>query len=427
MRVVARMRFQLTARTGHPDFLDLPWDQPLEEWETPRITAVPRGIHRHVVRFVEYGDATYALKELPKHYALREYEALRYLADEDLPVVEAVGVVRDRRGQDGEPLDPILITRYLEYSLPYRLLFVREAPAALRDRMVDALVNLLVRLHLAGFLWLDCSLSNTLFRRDAGLLAAYLVDAETAEIHPELSGGQRSYDIDCAIERCAGELYDLIASGMLPEELDVWGLGEELRRRYEALWDELTRDEVFCRDEQHRIHERLRRINDLGYDVSEIELEGEGDELRMKVRTRLVDPGRHRRRLQELTGLDVQDNQARRLLHDIANFGAWLSREKGREFTEKQVALRWMDMSFESAMERVPQGFRSKREPAEIFHEVLEHWYYQSQIEGKDMQFHDAVDSYVDNVLPAVPDEQRLDAEVIGADAVELVDADSEE
>ena len=60
-------RLQLIARTGHPDFLDLPWEAPLEEWQHARLVEVVRGIHRHVVRFVEYegpiGPRLYALKE----------------------------------------------------------------------------------------------------------------------------------------------------------------------------------------------------------------------------------------------------------------------------------------------------------------------------------------------------------------------------
>ena len=90
-------RLQLIARTGHPAFLDLPWDEPLAEWESERLVEVVRGIHRHVVRFVEYetptGPALYALKELPAPIARREYGLLRSLAAEEMPVVEAVGVV----------------------------------------------------------------------------------------------------------------------------------------------------------------------------------------------------------------------------------------------------------------------------------------------------------------------------------------------
>ena len=400
------MQFQLLARTGHPDFLDLPWETPLAEWESERLISVPTGLHRHVVRTVLYDDRIYVLKELPVRYARREYEFLRYLAEENVPVVEVVGVVTQRSTDGGEPLEAVLITRHLEFSLPYRLLFEREHAETLREPMLDALVDLLVRIHLVGFWWGDCSLSNTLFRRDADGLRAYLVDAETGELHRSLSRGQRESDIEGAIERAAGELFDLQAAGWVREGLDMVELADELRARYASLWDELTRDEVFAPDERFRIHDRLRRINELGYDVEELELEGDAGRLRLKLSTRVVEPGRHRRRLRELTGLDVQDRQAQRLLNDIESFRAWLERAEGRTYPDHVVAGRWLDMSFEPTVAAVPAELRAKRDPAQIFHEVLDHWYYQSTIEGKDMDLPAAARSYVDTVLRFVPDER---------------------
>ena len=206
-------RFQLVARTGHPSFLDLPWQQPLEGWQSERIVNLIRGISRHVVRFVEYDGVLYALKELPERPARREYTLLRRLEDQNLPVVEAVGLVTDR----GDDLDSILITRHLEYSLPYRALFAGRAIPDLRTHLLNALVELIARLHLRGFFWGDCSLSNALFRRDAGALSAYLVDAETGELHGKLSNGQRLYDLDIAHMNIVGELLDVEAEVGLPE------------------------------------------------------------------------------------------------------------------------------------------------------------------------------------------------------------------
>ena len=59
------------------------------------------------------------------------------------------------------------------------------------------MASLLVDLHLAGVYWGDCSLANTLFRRSGDKIQAYLVDAETSEIHPRLSNGQRSRTSRC--------------------------------------------------------------------------------------------------------------------------------------------------------------------------------------------------------------------------------------
>src|SRR6266699_3224281 len=262
-------RFQLVARTGHPSFLDLPWQQPLEEWESERLVSLIRGISRHVVRFVEYEGALYALKELPERPARREYTLLRRLESQGLPVVEAVGLVTGREND----LDAVLITRHLDYSLPYRSLFAGRAIPDLRTHLLNAFVELLTRLHLRGFFWGDCSLSNALFRRDAGALSAYLVDAETGELHGRLSDGQRAYDLDIAQTNVVGELLDVDAEVGLPPDLDPDETGAEVAARYEALWSELTREESFGPDERFKLEERLERLNELGFDVEEVQLE----------------------------------------------------------------------------------------------------------------------------------------------------------
>jgi hypothetical protein len=269
--------FQLTARTGHPSFLDLPWEQPLEDWRSPRLVSLIRGIGRHVVRFVEYDGALYALKELADRPARREWTLLRRLEGQGLPVVEAVGLVTGR----GDDLGAVLITRHLEYSLPYRTLFAGAAIPDLRTHLLNGLAELLARLHLRGFFWGDCSLSNTLFRRDAGALSAYLVDAETGELHGQLSDGQRTYDLDIAQLNIVGELLDVDAEVGLPPDLDPDETGAEIVARYQALWDELTKEEVFAADERFRLDERLHRLNRLGFDVEEIQLDAQAGGYRL--------------------------------------------------------------------------------------------------------------------------------------------------
>ncbi|MBA3348317.1 MAG: DUF4032 domain-containing protein [Actinobacteria bacterium] len=399
---------QLLARTGHPDFLDLPWATPLAEWESDRLVEVVRGIHRHVVRFVEYegqiGPRLYALKELPNTLAQHEYTLLRRLAEEDVPVVEAVGVVSMR----GPDLDPVLITRHLDYSLPFRTLFARGGMPDLRVRLLDAGAELLVRLHLAGFFWGDCSLSNTLFRRDAGALAAYLVDAETGEMYPSLSDGQRRHDIAIAEENVVGELSDLEAELDRPSALAPEETATELVSRYESLWGELTREEAFGDDSRYRIDERLRRLNELGFDVEELELVADDGGYRLRLTPRVVEPGHHRRRLHALTGLHAQENQARRLLNDVARFRAELEREGGRPLPESVAVYRWLAEVFEPAIAAIPTELWGKRQAAEVFHELLEHRWFLSQERGEDVGLLPAVDAYVDAVLRHAPDERAV-------------------
>jgi hypothetical protein len=408
----------MVARTPHPDFLDLPWHMPLEEWESERIVEVARGIHRHVVRFVNYDGTLYALKELPDPIAEREYRLLRRLADEEIPVVTVIGFVSNRSTSDGVPgtrpraineeLSGVLITRHLEFSLPYRTLFTGHSIPRLRDRLLDAMAELLVRLHLANFFWGDCSLSNTLFRRDAGELEAYLVDAETGEIHPTLSDRMRRYDIDIAEENVAGELMDVQAGYGLPDEIDPIETAGSLRRRYESLWTELTHEEVFGPDERYRIDARLRRLNDLGFDVDEMELITTPDGYRLRMHTQVVEPGHHRRRLMILTGLDVQEKQARRMLYDIDSFRQAIERKEGRQLPESVVAYRWLGEVFEPTIAAIPDELRGKLQPAEIYHQILEHRWFMSESEDKDVGLRRAVRSYINDVLRHVPDEELV-------------------
>ena len=397
-------RLKLVARTGHPSFLDLPWNEPLEEWESERLVEVVRGISRHVVRFVEYDGRLYALKELPERIAWREYRMLRELEERELPVVAPVGVVAER----GDDLEAALITRHLDFSLPFRALFARGGVEGLRTRLLDAGAELLVRLHLAGFFWGDCSLSNTLFLRDAGALSAYLVDAETGELHPSLTDGQRAHDLEIARENVVGELLDVHAELGLELEREPEETADELLTRYESLWTELVREEVFAADERYRIDERLQRLNELGFDVEELEVVAGEDGFHLKLDPRVVEPGHHRRRLLGMTGLRAQENQARRLLNDLARYRALLEEEAGRPLPTSVAAARWLVDVFEPAVAAVPAELWSKRQAAEVFHELLEHRWFLSQQSGKDVGLMAAVSDYVDTVLPDLPDERTV-------------------
>lgn len=401
------MRYQLVADEGLPDFLDLPWPTPLEEWSSPRMVDVVRGISRHVVRFVHYDGSIFALKEINPRLARKEYRLLRDLADHAVPVVEAVGVVSER--PDG--LDAILITRHLDFSLPYRTLFSGHGVPNLREHLLDALAELLVRLHVAGFFWGDCSLSNALFRRDAGALSAYLVDAETGEMHPTLSDGQRRHDLAIAIENLAGELTDVEEAGLLPGGIDPVETALEVGRRYEALWVELTREELIGPDERHRIHERLDRLHDLGYDTEELELVAEDGGYRLRVNPRVVEPGYHQKRLLSLTGLDVQENQARRLLDDLLGFREEIERRAGSPLPASIVAYRWLAEAYEPALAAIPASLRGKLEPAELYHQLLEHRWFRSEELGRCATMDEAIASYVPGVLVTAPDERVLPAD----------------
>jgi hypothetical protein len=400
--------YTLTTLGASTELLALPFGIPLAEWNDPRIVQVPRGISRHVVRFLQLGADSHdiiAVKEANDRYVLREHTLLRALADDSVPVVSAFGTVIGRTADaDDEPLQGLLITRHLTYSLPYRSLFTGRGLPDLRARLLDALAELFVRLHLAGFYWGDCSLSNTLFRRDAGSLAAYLVDAETGEIHPQLSDGQRSYDLTIASENIAGELFDLQAAGYLDADIDPVDTSLALIPIYEQLWGELTRDEVIGRDESYRIDSRVRRLNALGFDIEELAITTEEGGRRLRIGTHIVDPGHHQRRLFALTGLRVQENQARRLLADLARFRAKWIEGVGHDVPEDLAARHWLDEKFYGTLALVPAEQRAKMPDAELFHEISEHRWFLSESQGHDVGRASAVQSYVESVLQYLPD-----------------------
>jgi hypothetical protein len=403
------MRFVFTPPADHAaGLLTLPWSEPLAEWHDERLVEIrQRGISRHVVRFVYDDGELYALKELNERLARREYRLLRALAELNIPAVEVVGVAVDRDGAGPRPpeLDAVLVTKFLSYAATYRAVFSHPRGVQPTDGLLDALVELLVRLHLSGFFWGDCSLSNTLFRHDAGTLEAYLVDAETSEQHPELTDGQREYDLELAVERVFGELLDLQAGGLLPVEVDPLEIAQELRSRYESLWHELTREEILRPDEQrYKIAERLRRLNELGFDVEEVELVSTGGGNKLRLKTRVAESGHESRQLFLRTGIDAGENQARRLLNDMAGFRAWLEQKQGRPVSEVVAANRWLEDVYDPMIAAIPEDLRDRLPPAEVFSEVLEHRWYMSEAAGRDVGTTTATRDYIKHVLPTAPD-----------------------
>ncbi len=404
---------QITAASPDPALLDLPWHVPLAEWPASVLAALPRGLSRHVVRFVKMSSRVIAVKEIGESVAFREYALLKDLNRLEIPCVEPLGVISGRREPGGEELDTVLITKHLQYSLPYRALFSQHIRPDTASRLIDALAILLVRLHLAGFYWGDVSLSNTLFRRDAGGFAAYLVDAETGDLHEKLTRGQREYDLEIARVNIIGELMDLEAGGVLDTEVDTVEVGETIVQRYTELWTELTEMESFDASDRWRVAARIERLNDLGFDVAELTINTGVDGATVQVQPKVVDAGHHSRRLMRLTGLDVQENQARRLLNDLDTYRA---HENMQDEDEEYVAHDWLTEVFEPAVRGVPRDMRGKLEPAEIYHELLEHRWYISERERRDVPMPEVVRDYIDRVLRDRPDERA----VLGLDTATL-------
>jgi tRNA A-37 threonylcarbamoyl transferase component Bud32 len=408
------MRVQVARPAEHAALADLPFDHRLDEWDLPNLHPV-LGLHRHIVKLVEFPGVSYVVKELPDDLAEREYRLLREIADAGLPTAEMVAVVTAR--SVGEAL---VVTRHLDYSLPYRSLLMGRGLKIpyLGDRMLDALVVLLVRIHLGGFYWGDCSLSNTLFRRDAGALQAYIIDVETAERHKELTPGQRALDLMIATDNVAGGLLDLQAAGRLEADIDPIAVALAIGERYEKLWAELTSEATTRIGDVSPVRARLERLHDLGFDVEELEIVTTADGERMRYIPRVVEHGYHAERLASLTGLVAGENQARRMLQDIREYGAELQRTSKRPVTENVAAVRWLDQRFEPIVESIPAELLDRLEAAELFHQLLEHRWYMAELAGHEVSLDEALDAYLALLEGAPAERVQLGASL--GDAAEL-------
>jgi len=382
----------------------LPWNLPLEEWPEDPVLAEKRGISRHVVRLVRSTDdpdsEVYAVKETVSEFANREYKILRQLRQLDSPSVQSIAVIEGRSDNLGEELPCALVTRFLPYSLPYRVVLSdKNVTAEDVTLMANALALLLVRLHLLGFWWGDCSLSNTLFRRDAEGFAAYLVDAETGEFQKALTAGQREHDLEIAHFNVAAELEDLQLSGVLYPGLDPVRASTALIKRYHRLWSALKDRQVLDPTDRHAVERAMRQLHDLGFTVEEVSVSMEdGDGAgKLVFQPKLVASGYHKNRLRELMGLDTEELQAKRLL---ASFDRYRGREKTPKRPIAESARGWLTEVYIPTINLIPSELAGRIEQAQFFHETLEHRWYLSEKAGHDVGLEFAARSFISEVLP---------------------------
>jgi hypothetical protein len=379
----------------------LPWDLPLEQWPEDPALAEKRGISRHIVRLIRVNDEPdaeiYAVKETVSEFANREYAALRELRRLQAPSVDPIAVVEGRKDAHGEELPCVLATRFLPYSLPYRVLLSGAVTPHDILNMANALALLLVRLHLLGFWWGDCSLSNTLFRRDADSFAAYLVDAETGEFQKTLSDGQREHDLDIAHFNVAAELEDLALSGVLYPGMDPVRASDAVIKRYRRLWAALRDPQSLDPTDRRAVERAMRQLHDLGFAVEEVSISIDGDNKVLKFQPKLVAAGYHTNRLRELMGLDTEELQAKRIL---ASFDRYRARESNPSTNVNETAFKWLTEVFNPIVNSVPEEHVGRVEPAQLFHEVLEHRWYLSEAAGHDVGLDLACKTYISEVLP---------------------------
>jgi tRNA A-37 threonylcarbamoyl transferase component Bud32 len=378
--------FDLRLRVASAELLSLPWLVPLAEWDATVVPLrdVPVGTSRHLVRFVEADGGLWALKEMPLSLAQREYRVLRELERRSLPAVRTAGIVV-------QPFDDstILVTHYLERSWQYRRLLLR-LPSPMhkhRQRLFDAMAALLVDLHRNGIYWGDCSLANTLFKRDGQLLQAWMVDAETSEVHPSLSDGQRATDLAILVENVTGGLLDVAARlDEPPETFDqIVEEADSIRARYQDLWTVLHEEPSVRLGDRHLIESRLRRLHDLGFAVEELRLVGGGagkEELRLQFA--VAERGFHTDEFRKRTGLEVGEGQATILLNDLRAHQTRLH-QLGVAANDEAATADWLEQVLRPGMARAHEALHGFGDPIQAYCDLLEVRWLLSERAGNDV------------------------------------------
>ena len=401
----------------------LPWEKPIEDWQDQclLVTELPQGVSRHQIFYLNCQGDLLAVKEMPSGESQKEFRLLEQLINLRLPVVSPVGTVQLAPPETGKSF---LVTHYLDRSLPYRSLFMVQTKTETRIHLLDAMASLLVQLHLAGIFWGDCSLSNTLFRRDAGALSAYLVDAESIEIHvPFLMPSLRFQDLQIMEENVVAEMLELVDYGYKQSSQDIYDLGISIRQRYHRLWEEITQQQIISADESYRIQERVQSLNNLGYSIQDIGLSPAtgGNLLRLKIAV----AGRnfHRDQLLELTGLEAEELQARKMVNEIHELRAILSQENRKDIPIEAASFHWLVNIYQPVINQlqtlilerqkkiltqsnvddtklITENFPtsldwSLTDPFELYCQVLEHKWYLSEQAVHDVGHSFAVEDYL--------------------------------
>jgi tRNA A-37 threonylcarbamoyl transferase component Bud32 len=416
---------RLRLRDEVASLLDLPWERSLADWDDTdlRFRELPVGPSRHLVRFLVSNGIVYALKELPGEVAEREFTVLRHLEDAGLPAVRAVGLAE--RPEDGTA---ILATEYLRHSMQYRRLLMRF-PVVVpghRERLLDAMALLLVDLHRGGVYWGDCSLANTLFRRDGDRIQAYLVDAETSEVHPALSDGQRGFDLEILVENVAYGLADLAAYQGQPELVDAAiDAAQSVRTRYEAVWRELNEGPALIPGDRRAIQSRLRRLNDLGFSV-DLEVDPVGTRGKVRLRTSVTTRRYHANELERRTRLRTLEGQARILLNDLNEYAAWLEYDEQRAVSPDEAADRWLREVYRPTQARISRVVGPERDLVQAYCDLLEHKWLLSERAGRDVGLDAAITAYLAAGAPAPERADGASDRVLAAFDLDLDDPGDE-
>ena len=227
------------------------------------------------------------------------------------------------------------------------------------------------------------------------------MDAETSEVHATLSDGQRAYDLDVLVENVAFGLADLAAfqgrRDTMDEQIEA---AEAVRTRYTQLWEELFRQVEIQPGDRFAISAHVRRLNELGFAVGEIELEP-GADGRVRLRAAVTRRDFHARELQRRTGLVALEGQARLLLNDLREYRAWLEYFEKRRPSSARGGRALAGGGPRAALARLAPAIGPTRDPLQAYCDLLEHKWLLSERRRRDVGLERALAAYLAAGAPA--------------------------
>ena len=384
----------------------LPWHLPLEEWAEQGVAtlSIRRGESRHPVIFIESDDVRYAIKETTPHMAQREISNLRVIEFRGIPSLSPVGVVTVSApplqlesaevgslpqyisGDRGYTVTR-LAARVMPHSLLFRLPFTRKT----KQRLLGAVAVLMVELHEHGIYWGDPSLANILIRIDGRRILAIMADAETVEVFPgAISKGLREQDLDLFHDSLIWQAEDLRQARGLEEDVEVLDEGDYryFIRRYGWLRREHAQiGSHSITPTLPQVTRMLASLNKLGFSL----LDAGSNAFETVIS---VSPGWYVRRIQEMLGIKVPLQYARRFYNTILGHQAMMSKELGRAVTVEEAARHWYEYYHLPAILLLRQVLTSDQDPLDAYFAIMRHKWDLSKEAGYEVPLDEAMMSW---------------------------------
>lgn len=390
---------------GHPGFLDLPWHESICNWEIPYFVDLPKAFSRHTVRFIEYEQGIYVIKELPTKAARQDFNILSELEAHDVLSAVPVGLVTGRYPDSGSERSAALITEYIHYSLSYFELLQGPGFGFRREKMLDAFAGLLVQLHLCGCFWGDCSLGNVLYLYDADGIEVIMIDAETSFIYPQLSDGQRREDLEIMKLNIAGGMADIAASQAVNISHADLEMGSAIEARYHEVWAEIMDAVTISRTDHHRIHEKIDRLNQLGFNVESISIKEKNDAQQLNLKVKVGSRNFHTARLKGLTGVDALERQARVVLSDVHYYQ--LQQQAKTDSQKMLAAAHWRMYEFEPMLHKL-SCLENVKDPLQAYCDLLYIRYETSKHRGYPITTQEAFETWLASGQPGYPEDRYV-------------------